>query len=62
MIKEYGPLPKGAILAAKLEEDGSVDVVLLASLRHRKSLPYDICPIPDTFLADRQKEGGSPWP
>jgi hypothetical protein len=61
-IREYGPLPKGAILAAKEEEDGPVDVPKLAALRRQKWLTYDQCPIPETFLADRLRQGGDPWP
>jgi hypothetical protein len=61
-IPKYGELPRGAILAAKAEEDGAVDVAKLAALKHRKALPYDQCPIPDQFLADRQRNGGDPWP
>jgi hypothetical protein len=62
LIKEYGPLPRGAILWAKADEDGFVDVELLASLRRRKALPYEICPIPDSYLDDRERNGGDPWP
>jgi hypothetical protein len=61
-IPQYGELPRGAILAAKAEEDGAVDVEKLASLKHRKALPYDRCEIPDQFLADRHRNGGDPWP
>ena len=61
-IRGYGSLPKGAILAAKAEEDGPVDVPKLAALRGRKWLPYDECPIPEAFLLDRLRQGGDPWP
>lgn len=61
-IPEYGELPRGAILTAKEEEDGHVDVERLAALKHRKALPYDQCPIPEKFLADRLRNGGDPWP
>lgn len=57
-----GELPKGAILTAKEEEDGSVDVAELAALRRRKALPYDQRSIPDAFLAERERRGGDPWP
>jgi hypothetical protein len=55
-------LPRGAILAAKLEEDGELDIDLLASLKHRKALPYDICPVPDEYKQLRSKNGGPAWP
>jgi len=58
----YGEIPKGAVLAAKLEADGAVDESGLAALRGRKALPYDICPIPDPYLEDRHRNGGIPWP
>lgn len=58
----YGELPKGAILQAKEDEDGAIDATKLASLKHRKALPYDQSPIPDQFLADRRRRGGDPWP
>lgn len=58
----YGEIPKGSLLSAKEEEDGSVDVAQLAALKHRKALPYDQCPIPPQFLADRTRRGGDPWP
>lgn len=61
-IPGYGPLPKGAVLTAKEEEDGVVNLVLLASLRRRVALSYDPCPIPQPFLDDRLKNGGSRWP
>ena len=61
-IPWYGELPKGAILAAKEEEDGFVDVKKLASLKHRAALPYDKCEIPDKFLEDRRHNGGGRWP
>ena len=58
----YGELPKGSLLTAKAEEDGFVDVEKLASLKGRKALPYDQWEIPDQFLADRNRNGGEPWP
>lgn len=58
----YGEIPKGAVLTAKLEEDGEVKLADLAALRRRKSLPYDMEPIPQAFLADRLRRGGDPWP
>jgi len=61
-LPEYGEIPKGAVLTAKEEEDGPLDLELLASLRHRKALPYEPCEIPKPFLDDRRKRGGSPWP
>lgn len=61
-LPEYGELPKGAILTAKEEADGSVDLEKLASLKRRKNLPYEPAKIPAKFLADRKKRGGSPWP
>ena len=54
-VPEYGELPKGAVLEAKEQEDGFVDVKKLASLKHRQALPYDQCDIPEKFLADRRK-------
>lgn len=61
-IPEYGELPRGAILQAKEDADGSVNVELLASLKHRAALPYDQCEIPEIFLKDRQTNGGlAPW-
>lgn len=61
-LPEYGELPKGAILTAKREADGEVDLEKLASLKRRKNLPYEPEKIPAKFLADRRKRGGSPWP
>jgi len=61
-LPEYGELPKGALLSAKEEEDGFVDVEKLAALKHRRALPYDQCPIPPKFLEDRTRRGGDPWP
>jgi hypothetical protein len=58
----YGSLEKGAILAAKVEEDGPVDEQKLAALKHRRALPYDQSPIPAEYLADRKRRGGEPWP
>ena len=55
-------LPRGAILTAKEEEDGPVNTAELASLKRKKELPYDRCPIPPSFLRDRLKRGGDPWP
>lgn len=61
-LPDYGELPKGSILTAKTEADGSVDVKFLASLLRRKSLSYEPEEIPDKFLNDRRREGGEPWP
>jgi len=61
-LPEYGEIPKGSLLAAKMEQDGSVDEKGLAALKGRHGLPYDICPIPETFLADRSNKGGRSWP
>lgn len=61
-VPGYPDLTRGAVLTAKEEEDGPVDVQELAALKHRKGLPYDKCPIPAAFLADRLKQGGEPWP
>lgn len=58
----YPDLSRGAILAAKEEEDGAVDIARLAQLKGRRSLPYDQCPIPTEFLEDRLRKGGEPWP
>lgn len=55
-------LPRGAVLAAKWEEDGFFDPAILAALKHRKALPYEPCPIPKKFLDERRKRGGKPWP
>lgn len=55
-------LPRGAIITAKEEEDGPVDLAQLAALRRRKALPYDKCPVPPSFLSDRTRKGGDPWP
>lgn len=59
---DKGGIPKGAVLAAKLEEDGEVDVEKLAALKRRRSLPYDPEPIPRKYLDDRTRRGGDPWP
>lgn len=61
-LPHYGELPKGAVITAKQEEDGPVDLSQLAALRRRKALPYDPCPIPEKFLNDRSRRGGEPWP
>lgn len=61
-LHDHSDLTRGAILAAKEEEDGPVDTAELASLKGRKALPYDQCPIPIEFLADRLIDGGDPWP
>ena len=58
----YSDLTKGAVLTAKIEEDGPVDESKLAALKHRKCLPYDQCPIPEEYVADRHRRGGEPWP
>ena len=61
-LPEYGEIPKGAALTAKLEEDGSFDLGILAALKRQKALLYEPCPIPEKFLEDRSRRGGSPWP
>jgi hypothetical protein len=58
----YPDLTKGSILTAKAEEDGFVDLDKLASLKGRKSLPYEPEEIPDAFIRDRLRNGGDPWP
>lgn len=60
-LPDYGELPKGSILTAKEELD-VLDEKKLASLKGRQALPYEKCPIPDKFLADREVQGGAPWP
>jgi hypothetical protein len=62
---DYGTIPKGAVLTAKAEVDGPLseeDLSRLAALRRRKALPYEACPIPEKFVADRRQKGGKPWP
>lgn len=59
-LPDYGELPKGAVLTAKWEEDGWFDPAILAALKNRKALPYEPCPIPEKFLADRRRNGGKP--
>jgi hypothetical protein len=59
---EKGGIPRGAVLAAKLEEDGEIELEKLAALRRRKNLPYEVEPIPQKFRDDRRKRGGDPWP
>lgn len=61
-LPDYPEIPKGAILTAKWEEDGYFDPSVLAKLKHRQSLPYEPCDIPDEYLAERNKRGGKPWP
>jgi hypothetical protein len=61
-LPEYGTIPKGAVLTAKYEEDGYFDPSILAALKHRKALPYELCEIPEKFLQDRERGGGDPWP
>lgn len=61
-LPEYGEIPKGAVLSAKLEEDGECHPEKLAALKRRKGLPYDFEPIPKKFLEDRRRQGGKPWP
>lgn len=61
-LADYGTISKGAVLTAKQEEDGFVDVDRLAGLLRRKSLAYGLEPIPEKFLEDRRKNGGRPWP
>jgi hypothetical protein len=62
VTEKHGGIPPGAILTAKAEEDGEVDVDKLAALKRRKALPYDAAPIPDRYLDDRRRRGGDPWP
>ena len=61
-VPDYGEITKGAVLTAKIEEDGAVDVEALAALRGKKHLGYEPEPIPAKFLADRRRSGGDPWP
>lgn len=58
----YEDLNRGAILTAKEEEDGPVDTGKLAALKHKKALPYEKEPIPKSYLRDRTRRGGDPWP
>jgi len=58
----YGELSKGAILTAKIAEDGPVDLAALAALRGKKHLGYEPEPIPQEFINDRHRQGGDPWP
>lgn len=60
--EDKGGIPPGAILFAKIEEDGYVDLDKLAQLKHRNALPYDVCEIPEQYLEDRKRNGGKPWP
>lgn len=55
-------LTKGAILYAKILEDGDLDVEALAALRGKKHLGYDPEPIPEFFIQERLRQGGDPWP
>ena len=57
-LPEYGELPRGSVLVAKVEEDGTLDLEKLAALRGRKHLGYDPEPIPEKFLEDRRQNGG----
>jgi hypothetical protein len=61
-IPGYEDLSAGAVLTAKEEEDGPVDEGKLAALRGKKGLSYSKCEIPKSFLADRHRRGGEPWP
>lgn len=61
-IADHPELPRGAVLSAKWEEDGFFDPSILAALKHRKSLPYEPCPLPKFFVDERRKRGGKPWP
>ena len=62
-LPEYGELSKGAILAAKIETDGEVDLEKLAELRGKRHLGYDPEPIPEKFIEDRKENGGyQAWP
>ena len=62
VTEQRGGLAPGSILTAKAEEDGSVDIEKLAALKRRKALPYDPAPIPDSYLEERIRNGGDPWP
>jgi hypothetical protein len=61
-VAGHAELPRGAILTAKQWEDGHVDLLSLARLKRRQSLPYDPEPIPEFFLEERRRNGGEPWP
>jgi hypothetical protein len=48
---------------AKVEEDGTLDLEKLASLRGKKHLGYDPEQIPERFLSERNSNGGhQAWP
>lgn len=55
-------LPRGAVLTAKMDEDGPLDLASLARLRGKAHLGYDPEPIPEFFLLERTRQGGDPWP
>lgn len=56
-------IPKGAVLTAKMLEDGEIDLFALAQLKHKQHLGYDPEPIPDYYLEQRHKQGGdTAWP
>lgn len=57
-IAGYEEIPRGAVLTAKEEEDGWVDEAGLAALKGRVGLPYDKCPIPAQYIAERKKHTG----
>jgi hypothetical protein len=61
-LPDYGEVSKGAVLTAKIQEDGPLDLEALAKLRGKAHLGYDPEPIPEKFLADRQRNGGDRWP
>jgi len=61
-VMDNPDIPRGAILTAKEEEDGSVDCDKLAALKHRRALPYEPEPIPDWYKEQRHRKGGDPWP
>jgi hypothetical protein len=61
-IPEAPELSKGAILTAKMENDGPIDLEALAKLRGKHHLGYDPEPLPEFFIQERRKNGGEPWP
>lgn len=61
-VPETPELSKGAILTAKMENDGVIDLAALAKLRGKKHLGYDPEPIPEFFINERNRNGGEPWP
>lgn len=56
-------ISKGAVLTAKIVEDGEIDLFVLAQLKHKQHLGYDPEPIPEYYLELRHKQGGDKaWP